>query len=118
MKKLLCAMAIGIALIGCDTEEQDPTKLEIKSPGDTALAVGDTSAFWVVAKTNVDARGKTFTTNPYNDFVLISSDSTVATIVRNQQVLGLKAGKATITASDENSSLKSENSSVVTVTAP
>jgi hypothetical protein len=117
MKKLLCAMAMGFALIGCDTGEQDAAKLEIKSPGNITLPVGDTTAAWAVSKTAVDARGKSFTTDPYNDFVLISSDSTVAAIVRNQRVLGVKAGTATITASDDLSSLKSESGVTVTVTA-
>lgn len=117
-KRIACVLAMGLGIFGCATESNDPTRMEIVTPGDISLAVGDTSALWVVSKTYVDATGRTVTLKPYTSFSLISSDSTVAKVIRNQQIVGMAEGTATVSAHDDNSSLESETAATVTVEAP
>ncbi|MDB5102434.1 MAG: hypothetical protein JWP91_123 [Fibrobacteres bacterium] len=109
------ALAIASGLAGCGTESTPKNSLDFGT-NKAALAVGDTSETWKATKTVIDANGRTVTSEYYS-FHLISSDSTVAKVVQQQRLLGLKAGEAVITARDDKSSLKTEADVTVTVSA-
>ncbi|HKP96833.1 MAG TPA: hypothetical protein VJ385_13830 [Fibrobacteria bacterium] len=117
--RALAAGAIGWGLFACATDSTDAPKLEIESPGDLSLAVGDTSVLWVVSKTFQDPNGRTTTTKPYTFFTLASSDPGVAKVIRSQQIVGVKAGTAKVVAKDDKSGLVTDSATVtVTVTEP
>ena len=110
-------LALGLELSGCATEPQtDRNKLEFGSNG-TSLKVGDTSALWKVSRTIIEVDGSENKVETYTYFHLVSSDTTVASVIRNQQLVGRAPGEVSITAFDDKTSLKTETAIKVTVTA-
>lgn len=112
------AMGLGLCLelSGCATEPQtDRNKLEFGS-NSTSLQVGDTSDLWKVSRTIIRSDGREEKEN-YTFFHLVSSDTTVASVIRNKQLVGRAAGEVSITAFDDKTTLKTETAIKVTVTA-
>jgi hypothetical protein len=109
------AMGMGLGLSGCATETQtDRNKLEFGSNG-TSLQVGDTSDIWKVSRTLIQTNGRESKEN-YTFFHLVSSDTTVASVIRNQQLVGRAPGEVSVKALDDKSKLETETSIKVTVT--
>jgi hypothetical protein len=107
----------GLGLSGCATETQtDRNKLEFGS-NSSALQVGDTSGLWKVSRTIIEANGRENKDDTYTFFHLVSSDTTVASVIRNQQLVGRKPGEVSVKALDDKSKLETETSIKVTVTA-
>ena len=111
------AMGLALGLSGCATETQtDRNKLEFGSNG-ASLQVGDTSGLWKVSRTIIEANGRESKVETYTYFHLVSSDTTVASVLRNQQLVGRSPGEVSVNAVDDKSALKTETSIKVTVTA-
>ena len=113
------AMGLGLGLSGCATETQtDRNKLEF-GPGSnsTSLQVGDTTGLWKVSRTIIETNGREKKDETYTFFHLVSSDTTVASVLRNQQLVGRKPGEVSVKALDDKSTLETETSIKVTVTA-
>jgi hypothetical protein len=111
------AMGIGLGLSGCATETQtDRNKLEFGS-NSTNLQVGDTSGLWKVSRTIIEPNGRESKDDTYTFFHLVSSDTTIASVIRNQQLVGRKPGEVSVKALDDKSTLETETSIKVTVTA-
>ena len=110
------AAGLGLGLSGCATETQnDRNKLEFGS-NETRLQVGDTSGLWKVSRTIIQPNGREAKDETYLYFHLVSSDTTVASVIRNQQLVGRKPGTVTVKALDDKSNLETETSIEVTVT--
>lgn len=109
------ALVMAAALTGCGTEtEIGRNKLEFGNNSQT-LVVGDTSELWKASRTIIEANGREITDKDYTYFHLESSDSTVAAVVRDRQLVGRKAGEVTVKGVDDKSSLQTETSIKVTV---
>lgn len=109
-------IGLGMELSGCATEPQkDRNKLEFGS-NSTSLQVGDTSDLWKVSRTIIESNGRE-DKKEYTYFHLVSSDTTVASVIRNQQLVGRAPGEVSITALDDKTTLKTETAIKVTVTA-
>lgn len=109
------ATAMAAALSGCATETPpDRNKLEFAA-NSGALLVGDTSDLWKASRTVIQANGRESKDNDYTFFHLVSSDTTVAAVIRSRQLVGRKAGEVTVKGLDDNSSLQTETSIKVTV---
>lgn len=109
------AVGLGLGLSGCATETQtDRNKLEFGSNG-TTLQVGDTSDIWKVSRTIIQTNGRESKEN-YTFFHLVSSDTMVASVIRNQQLVGRAPGEVSVKALDDKSALETETSIKVTVT--
>jgi hypothetical protein len=117
MAAMAVATAMAAALTGCATEEQaDRNKLEFDANANSGtLLVGDTSNLWKASRTVIEANGRESTDKDYTFFHLVSSDTTVAAVIRSRQLLGRKAGEVTVKGVDDKSSLQTETSIKVTV---
>jgi hypothetical protein len=105
-------------MIGCGTDD-DAKKDSLDFGSNSAtLVVGETSALWTASKTTIDANGKTTKTDPYPSFHLVSSDTTVAAVRLERQLLGKKPGEAKITGHDNKSGLVTEAVTVTVTVAP
>lgn len=115
-KRILTIAALGALLAGCAVDTEKATnKLEHVSKAPSDFKVGDTTGLWVVSRTIVEANGRSFTDNPYDSFYLVSSDTTVASVIKAKQLVAKKAGETIITARDEKTNLKTEDAVTVTV---
>jgi hypothetical protein len=115
-KRILTIAALGAILAGCGVDPEKATnKLEHVSKAPADFNVGDTTGLWVVSRTIVELNGRTTTDDSYDSFYLVSSDTTVATVIRAKQLVAKKAGETSITARDEKSALKTETAVTVTV---
>jgi hypothetical protein len=111
------AFGLGLGLSGCTTETPPVRdKLEFGS-NITDLQVGDTTDIWKVSRTIIQPNGRESKDETYTYFHLVSSDTTVASVIRNQQLVGRKPGEVSVKAFDDKSTLVSENAIKVTVTA-
>lgn len=111
------AASAGMAAImaGCATETPpDRNKLEFGA-NSAALLVGDTSGLWKASRTIIEANGRESKDKDYTSFHLVSSDTTVAAVIRSRQLVGKKAGEVTVKGLDDNSNLETETSIKVTV---
>jgi hypothetical protein len=116
-KRMIATLALGTLLAACATDpEQKKNKIEFGAHA-TTLVSGTTSDLWVVSKTSIQADGSSAVTNPYTFFHLVSSDTNVAAVIRDKQLVGKTPGTAQITAHDDKSTLVTENAITVTVTA-
>ena len=112
------AAAIGLAMIGCGTDDE-PKKDSLDFGSTSAsLAVGDTSDLWTASKSHIENNGKTTTTDPYPSFHLVSSDPAVAEVILERQLVGKKPGAAKITGHDNKSNLVTEAVNVTVTAAP
>jgi hypothetical protein len=114
---MVMATGAGLALSGCATETQSGRdKLEFGSNSAT-LQVGDTSEQWKVSRTIILPNGREEKDGTYTFFHLVSSDTNVASVIRNQQLVGKTPGEVSVKALDDKSKLETETSIKVTVTA-
>jgi hypothetical protein len=112
------AAAIGLGMIGCGTDD-DPKKNSLDFVSTSpSLVVGQTSGLWTASKTIIEANGKTTTTDPYPSFHLESSDTNVAAVTLERQLVGRKPGTSMITGHDNKSGLVTEALTVTVTAAP
>ena len=110
---------LSAAILGCGTETQKGDSLDIeRSPLPTPFHIGDTSSFWTISKTVIQADGRSNVTGDYSSYRLVSSDTTVVGVFEEMRLVGRKAGSAEVTARDNKSNLVSQTSVTVNVTAP
>lgn len=95
------ASLIG-ALAGCTDSEPDLPRLEFPASMPAELAIGDTTDPLVMVRYFANAQGREGKTDTYEGFTFVSSDSTVVQVVAMRRLLGLKAGQADISATDNN----------------
>lgn len=123
MRKTLPFALVLLALAcwsGCGTEPKPKSdRLEITgSPVPSPFRVGDTSGLWTASRTVVLKTGRSETTNNYEYFSLVSSDSNVVGVAAGRLLVGRSPGSVQVTAVDNRSDLASESGIQVTVTAP
>jgi hypothetical protein len=104
-------MGSVIGLTGCGDTPKDDSSLTLQGLPAT-LKVGDTTATLTCSKATRDLAGRMQTNKNYNQFYLVSSDTTTLGIISDRQAVGLKGGTATLYAKDKSGNLSSDAQSV------
>lgn len=98
----------------CSGPDEEIPRLEFLSSMPKAIAVGDTTEPLEMKRIYADAQGRQQETPDYKSFTFASDDTTVIRVVEGRRLLGIKAGTAEISASD-NSRARTKNPAAVTV---
>jgi hypothetical protein len=105
----------GSLLVGaCSDPDEEIPRLEFLSSMPKEVAVGDTTDPLKMRRIYADARGRQQENSDYTSFTFASDDTTVIRVVDGRRLLGLKAGTAAISASD-NSGARTKAPAAVTV---
>lgn len=118
MNRALTILSLSASLLAgaCSDPDEEIPRLEFLSSLPKEIAAGDTTEPLEMKRIFADAQGRQRETGDYKSFTFASDDTTVIRIVEGRRLLGLKAGSAAISASD-NTGARTKNPATVTVTA-